>query len=223
MKKNYFAVIPAFVRYDEELTPNAKLMYGELTALSNEQGFCFATNKYFADLYGVTTTSISKWINQLKSKNYIKVKMIYKKDSKEIEQRKIYIHSEEKVLKKTYRPMKEMLQDNNNIIYNNNSIENFSDIILKSFNHICELFPVQTRPKTHSDKIKWLECLDKLERLDGCNPRKVYFICQKVRQDEFWKENFLTILKLRKKNRDGLKYINVFEAKFGKDLKKVNI
>ena len=45
--------------------------------------------------------------------------MIYKKDSKEIEQRKIYINSEKKVLKKTYRPMKEMLQDNNNIIYIN--------------------------------------------------------------------------------------------------------
>lgn len=223
MKRNYFALIPAFVRYDEELTPNAKLMYGELTALSNEKGYCFATNRYFADLYGVTPTSISKWINQLKAKNYINVKMIYEKDSKEIKERKIYIHSEQKVLKKNYRPIEEMLQDNidNNIL--NNNIENYSEIISKSFIHICALFPEQTRPKTKADKQKWLDCLDKLDRLDGYNPRKVYYIVQRVRSDEFWKDNFYSLLKLRKKNRDGLKYINVFEAKFGKELKKVNL
>ena len=45
----------------------------------------------------------------------------------------------------------------------------------------------------------------------------------KVRSDDFWKNNFLTILKLRKKNKDGLKYINLFEAKFGKNLKQINI
>ena len=67
MKKNYYAVIPASVRYDDKLTPNAKLMYGEITALCNEKGFCWATNIYFAQLYNVSRVSISKWINQLLS------------------------------------------------------------------------------------------------------------------------------------------------------------
>ena len=39
MNKSYYAVIPANIRYDDDLTPNAKLMYGEITALSNEQGY----------------------------------------------------------------------------------------------------------------------------------------------------------------------------------------
>ena len=96
-------------------------------------------------------------------------------------------------------------------------------MVLKSFQPICELFPIQTQPKTQADKKAWIDCIDKLERLDGYSPRKVYYIVQKVRSDDFWKNNFLTILKLRKKNKDGLKYINLFEAKFGKNLKQINI
>lgn len=35
----YWAVIPASVRYDRELPPNAKLLYGEVTALSDKLGY----------------------------------------------------------------------------------------------------------------------------------------------------------------------------------------
>ena len=227
MKKSYYAIIPAFVRYDQNLTANAKLLYGEITALCNDKGFCFARNKYFADLYGVSNVSISKWINQLKSSGYIKIKMIYKEDSKQIESREMYITNFNEVLKKSSGGIKEKFKDNiyNNI--NNNTLEykkeDYSDMVLKSFKPICELFPIQTQPKTQADKKSWLDCIDKLERLDGYSPRKVYYIVQKVRSDDFWKNNFLTILKLRKKNKDGLKYINLFEAKFGKNLKQINI
>ena len=227
MKKSYYAIIPAFVRYDQNLTANAKLLYGEITALCNDKGFCFARNKYFADLYGVSNVSISKWINQLKDYGYIKIKMIYKQDSKEIESREMYITNFNEVLKKSSGGIKEKLKDNiyNNI--NNNTLEykkgKHSDMVLKSFKPICDLFPIQTQPKTQADKSAWLDCIDKLERLDGYSPRKVYYIVQKVRSDDFWKYNFLTILKLRKKNKDGLKYINLFEAKFGKNLKQINI
>ena len=59
---NYYAILPAFVRYDKDLPANARLLYGELTALTNKKGYCFASNNYFAPLYGVTTQEISKWI-----------------------------------------------------------------------------------------------------------------------------------------------------------------
>ena len=89
MKKNYYAIIPAYVRYDSELTPNAKLLFGEITALSNELGYCFATNQYFANLYNVSTVSISKWVNQLKEKGYILVELQY--NGKEIIERRLFL------------------------------------------------------------------------------------------------------------------------------------
>ena len=63
---NYFAIIPADVRYSD-ISANAKLMYGEITALANKTGVCYATNLYFANLYAVSNLSITRWVGQLLS------------------------------------------------------------------------------------------------------------------------------------------------------------
>jgi len=70
-KPTYYAIISAEVRYDKNLSANAKLLYGDITCLTNENGFCFATNKYFADLYDKSKVTISKWISELVSSGYL--------------------------------------------------------------------------------------------------------------------------------------------------------
>lgn len=75
MKISYYAVIPALVRYDKDLSPNAKLLYGEITALCNEKGYCWATNSYFCDLYGVSERTIQRLLIQLNDKKYISIQI----------------------------------------------------------------------------------------------------------------------------------------------------
>ena len=129
IKKSYYAVIPANVRYDKRLCANAKLLYGEITALCNEKGYCWARNKYFADLYEVSDRSIKKWIKQLVDFGYIKSEIIYKYGTKEVEARYLIIPSsspgdEEKFTRggeeKFTRGGEEKFLDNNTNINNTN-------------------------------------------------------------------------------------------------------
>ena len=127
MNKGYYAIIPASVRYDKRLTPNAKLLYGEITALCNEKGYCWAGNEYFSDLYSVSTVSISKWVGSLKKNGYIEIEMHYKEGTKQILNRYIRLLGggiKEKLStsqRKVNGGIKEKFKDNSTslIIHNN--------------------------------------------------------------------------------------------------------
>ena len=71
-KPNFWAVIPATVRYDKNIGSTAKLIYAEITALSNQYGYCWASNQYFADLFDKSVEQISRLIGELKSRGFIK-------------------------------------------------------------------------------------------------------------------------------------------------------
>jgi len=89
MEPNFYAIIPASVRYDKRLKPNAKLLYGEITALCNQEGFCWADNSYFSELYEVDKMTISRWISQLESAGYLKIEHFPELGNK----RKIFIEN----------------------------------------------------------------------------------------------------------------------------------
>ena len=91
MQKNYYAIIPATVRYDKTLKANSKLLYGEITALANEKGYCWANNNYFAELYGVSKETVSRWISDLEKRGHITTKLIYKENTKQVKERRVYI------------------------------------------------------------------------------------------------------------------------------------
>ena len=133
-KPNFYAILPAFVRYDTELSANAKLLYSEITSLCNEKGFCWATNSYFANLYGISERTIQNLIKQINDKDYITIKILG--NSKRL----IYIdytrYEKNFVggVKKISYPHEKNFTHNNKInnkinINNNNneSIENFND------------------------------------------------------------------------------------------------
>lgn len=120
---NYYAIIPADVRYDKNLKDKAKLLYGEISALSNQYGYCYATNKYFAELYDVSITTVSLLIKDLVDKGYLETEIIYKEGTKEILNRYLkiikggYLNN----LKEGYlRKVKDNNININNININNN-------------------------------------------------------------------------------------------------------
>lgn len=90
-KPAYYGILPASVRYNKSLHPMARLLYSEITALCQKEGYCWASNSYFADLFDVTDRSVINWINNLRDEKYIRTELIYKNGSKEIRERRIYI------------------------------------------------------------------------------------------------------------------------------------
>ena len=144
---SYYAVIPATVRYDNDLKPAEKLIYGEITSLTNKKGYCFANNKYFANLYNVTIHTVSQWISHLENLGYINTELI-RDNKKEIKERRIYINDTPYVQKNTYPcvfkstyPMYKKVQDNNININKDdlfNYIINYDGKIEKDFYKIIE-------------------------------------------------------------------------------------
>ena len=88
-KGSTFSVIPAAVRYDNKLTDKAKILYGTITAYCDKKGYCWATNKDFAEQYKCTIQYIIKLIKSLENNNHIKVE-------RTSNSRKIYINNLDK-------------------------------------------------------------------------------------------------------------------------------
>ena len=121
-KPNYYSYIPAHVRY-ADITPNAKLLYAEITALLQMNGVCFASNNYFSKLYNKNKVTISRWISELKRNGFIKISFTYKEGSKEIANRYIQI-CYEGISKNDKEVLTKMLKNNNTINNNNTTYSN---------------------------------------------------------------------------------------------------
>lgn len=127
-KPGYWAVIPAKVRYDENLRPNAKLIYAEITALSNAEGYCWASNDRLAEWYGISPKTVGSLIQQLAQKGYITVELL-RDDTRAITGRRIWIDrpadgvppilkNEETPLKNEDTPLLKNEEDNNTRLVN---------------------------------------------------------------------------------------------------------
>lgn len=88
-KPGYWAVLPATVRYDETLGANAKLLYAELSALAQIDGYCWASNQHLAGLFGVDKKTISRLISTLADRGYIRVD-VERNESGQVVKRKVY-------------------------------------------------------------------------------------------------------------------------------------
>tara|TARA_R110000824_G_scaffold65953_1_gene171424 strand:+ start:43 stop:663 length:621 start_codon:yes stop_codon:yes gene_type:complete len=174
MKENpsYYAILSAEVRYDNNLKANSKLLYAEITALCNMNAECFATNRYFANLYGKSKGAISGWISELVKNGYIKVHYVYKYGSKEIQYRYITIlkggikENHNTLLKKTVK---------NNTTNTNNTIDNNKGRFIKPI--LSEVEDYCTKRNNNIDAEAFVNFYESKGWMVGSNKMKDWKAC----------------------------------------------
>ena len=129
----YYSILTADVRYSKELSDFEKLLFSEISALTQKDGYCTASNAWLASLYGKTKETISRCISKLKKLGFIEVVEV-RNDKKEVILRKVYLltktstgidENAETLLKKTSIPIDKNVKENNTRI-NNTSRNNTS-------------------------------------------------------------------------------------------------
>ena len=123
-----------------------------ISSLCAEKGYCWAGNKYFAELFNINEVSASRKIKKLEAKKYIKLE--YKKRGCEVVERRIYVNLGNSRLTK-------MLTDDYQICkstINKNVKENNTSINITNKNNI---YPLQVSNKYNNPNQKEFEDLDR--------------------------------------------------------------
>lgn len=215
-QRSYYAIIPANVRYDKDLAPNAKLLYGEITALCNEKGFCWASNQYFAELYGVSVLSIKRWVNSLVTKGYVYRILTYKPNSKEVDKRILSIDGGIKIdttsVQKCYDPSikndtsSSIKNDTDNNTSINNTFNNKKDVYTHKHKY-GEYQHVLLTDEEHTHLVELygssldehIKILDEYIETSGKSYKNHSLVIQKWVHDEWEKRNKNNPVKLDSK------------------------
>ena len=72
-KPSYWAVLPSAIRYDPTITAGARLLYAEISSLTDARGYCWASNSYFQQLYGISEPTVQRYLRALKAGGYIRI------------------------------------------------------------------------------------------------------------------------------------------------------
>ena len=72
-KPGFYAILPSPVRYDRRLSASEKVFFAEITALSDQCGYCYAGNGYFSELYDTSDRTVQRWVKHLQKLGYVAV------------------------------------------------------------------------------------------------------------------------------------------------------
>ena len=88
---NYYAILTADIRYSKEINFFEKVLYADITALTNKNGYCTASNGYFAEVFGKAKETISRAISKFEKLGFLKVIITRDNATKKIINRKLYL------------------------------------------------------------------------------------------------------------------------------------
>lgn len=91
----------------------------------------------------------------------------------------------------------------------------YSNEVYQCYEDCKVFFSTHLLPGNPKEYQSWFDVIDKLNRLDGIPFERIVEIVQWARKDKFWSKNFLSLRKLRTKDKNGVKYVVIFNEKLG--------
>lgn len=213
-KFDHFTIVPNAIFRHEGISQQATGLYCYLFSHKSDQDI---TINFITNHFKNGRDAVRSAIAELESLGYLQREQL-RQNGKIVAYN--YILKDAPLTEKpsTGKPSPENPIQSNTSIYSNKDITTYtkrntstkSDNVEKAYQHFVQLFPKRYRPKTPATIEKWKVCLDRIERIDGYDLRKVYEVCKQLRQDQFWSENFLSVLKLRNNDKNGIRYVDRF-------------
>lgn len=185
-RPSYYSILTADVRYDKELKANEKLLYSEITALADRYGYCWASNQYFSELYGVSVRSVSEWVSHLAEKEYIRVEI--DNTDRSNSKRKIFIGYRRKLLEGIEENFhtgieenfQQIIQEENNTRSNNLKESDGLQSALKEFKEMRKSIK---KPLTNNAMNRLIKKLDEMAKSDE---EKIAILNQSI--DHCWQD-----------------------------------
>jgi hypothetical protein len=208
-KFDHFTIIPSYIFRHKDISVGATGLYAYLFSHTAEQEI---TIQFICNHFKEGKDAIASKLKELIDAGYIERERVTDK-GKFKGYNYILKANRSRKNRDRKKPKSENPPQSNINIYNDNNIESnnmHSNLVLKVYPHFVNLFPKKYQPQTQSQKNKWISCLDKLERIEKLDFHKLWLVVKFIREHEFWGVHFLSLLKLRNKDKNGIMYVHKY-------------
>ena len=201
-KFDNFTIIPSSIFRHKNITVGATGLFAYLFSHKAEQEI---TIQFICGHFKESKGAIGRKLNELIDAGYIVRERVTDKGK---------FKGFNYILKAKPKPQKPKPQNepqsNINNIHTIKSNITQTEKMQNAFPHFVKLFDLRYQPKTTKQKEDWFVCLDRCVRIDKYDLDEIYLAVKSARDDDFWKNNFLTLLKLRNQDKNGIMFIHRF-------------
>lgn len=215
-KFDKFTIIPSYILRHKDISIGATGLYAWLFSHKSTQEM---TVEFISGHFKEGKEAIRSKLKELIKEGYLVRKQVTEKGK--FKGYNYYLNDKPQTEKpQTEKPTSSNPpQSNTNTnIYNKSNI-NLNANIDKSFEHFVKLFDIRYHPITDTQIINWKICLDKCVSIDKYDLKEIYLAVKFIRNDDFWREHFLSLLKLRNQDKNGIMFIHRFMELYKKQNK----
>jgi len=215
-KFDNFTIIPSYIFRDKGISVGATGLYCYLFSHKSDQDI---TIEFICGHFKEGKDAIRAKINELIDNKYLERKKVTDK-GKFKGYNYILKANRKRINRNGKKPKSENPpQSNINNIYTNKSNITQTEKMQKAFPHFVKLFDLRYQPKSIPQRNKWMQILDRCVRIDKYDLKEIYLAVRLHRNDNFWRDNFLTLLKLRNQDKNGIMFIHRFMENYKKQNK----